>query len=112
MIKTGVATRPYNAKYIGIMGTQFSVPQSHKGENGETVLDGFIQVVAPGEYKYERGDKIIVTNIKSVMLRKAKNGTPYYTVYADIELDKQTFREKKGKRDIAKLKEDIPEELL
>lgn len=111
-IKANGRVCPNNARYIEKWGTQFSIPQSHKNSQGETVLDGFISLMADGEYPYERGDSIKIQKIKGVTLRKASNGQTYYTVYAEVELIKETYRPMKGQRDIKKVGGDIPEELL
>lgn len=112
MIKPNGTVYPISARYVEKWGTQFSVPQMHKGMNGENVMDGFIMLVAAGEYPFERGDGVKVTKINGVLLKKAHNGQPYYSVYADIELIKETYRMKKGKRDVARLEKDLPDELL
>ena len=111
-IKANGRVYPNSSRYIEGWGTQFSIPQAHKNSQGETVLDGFISLMADGEYPFERGDSIKINKIKGVTLRKANNGQSYYTVYAEIELIKETYRMKKGKRDTARLKDELPDELL
>lgn len=112
MVKTGCDVFPNKSRFIQGFGTQFSIPQSHRDEKGDTVFDGYISVMANGEYPFEKGDKIKILKIKSMMLRKAKNGDIYYTAFCDIELIKETYRVRKGQRDISKVINDIPEELL
>ena len=111
-IKVDSLVKPYTARSSHGWGTQFSVPQYHKGDNDRPVLDGYISVVANGEYPFEKGDQIKIIKIKNVFLKKGKNGEMYYTVFADVELVKETYRVKKGQRDIKKVIDDIPEELL
>lgn len=111
-VKTGASIIPCAARYLQGWGTQFSIPQTHKNERGEIVYDGFISVIASGEYPFEKGDRIKILKIKSATLKKANNGVTYYTVFADIELVKETYRVRKGQRDISKIKDNIPEELL
>lgn len=111
-IKEKAILKPNASRYMDKFGTQFSIPQSHRNSKGEVVQDGFISLVALGEYPFERGDRIRVLKLNGATLRKASNGLPYFTVYADVELIKETYRPIKGQRDIKKLGGDIPEELL
>lgn len=110
MVKEGKELKPCSAIYLGDIGTSFSIVQAHN-ENGTVIWDGYIQVIAPRTYDFEVGDKILITKIKSVVLRKWRDGAQRFSVYADIELKKQK-PSKRGQRAINKLKDDIPEELL
>lgn len=110
MVKEGHELKPCSATYLGDIGTSFSVSQSHK-ENGKLIWDGYLQVIAPSKYDFEVGDKIVVTKIKSVVLRRWRDGAQRFSVYADVDFIKQR-QSKRGQREIRKLKDDIPEELL
>ena len=106
MLKVGGEYRPFASKVVELgKYTQFSIPQSHK-DKGKYVLDGFINVLAPGEYDFNKGDTITVSEITAATLI-AYEGKQYFSVYAVVDLHKK--QQDPTKKIIA---EDISEEYL
>lgn len=106
MLKVGGEYRPISSKVVELgKYTQFSIPQSHK-DKGKYVKDGFINVLAPGEYGFQRGDTITISEITAATLI-AYNGKQYFSVYALVDFHKKEVDP--TKQIIA---EDISEEYL
>ncbi len=84
MVKVGKTYNPSGAKIVqGGKYTQFTIPQSH-WENGRYVMDGYLNILAPGEYTFQKGDRITVKQISAVTLR-LYGQTQYFSVYAKID---------------------------
>lgn len=111
MIKVGMTFKPYSAKITkGGEYTSFSLPQNHRNPNGVGLIqDGFINLLAPGEYNFERGDTIKVLKINGAELRNW-NGRQYFSIYGEVEYTPASVKLSEPNKDI--LNGDIPEELL
>lgn len=106
MLKVGGEYRPISSKVVELgKYTQFSIPQSHK-DKGKYVKDGFINVLAPGEYDFKKGDIITISEITAATLRYY-NGRQYFSLYATVEVYKPEIDQTKQQ-----IAEDISEEYL
>lgn len=106
MLKVGGVYRPCASKIVGLgKYTEFSIPQQHK-VSGKFVKDGFINVLAPGEYDFQRGDTITISEITAATLI-AYNGKQYFSVYAVVGFHKKEVDPTKQI-----IEEDISEEYL
>lgn len=114
MIKVGQLLKPYSARLVsGGKKTQFSIPQYHKDEDGNFHKDGFINLVAKGNYPWVKGsnDVIKLVAVKSVSIWKA-NGNQYVGIAADIEYitaEQNPYDKPDG---TGSWDDDIPDELL
>ncbi len=111
MVKIGQTFQPYSAKITkGGKYTSFALPQKHRNPYAEGYInDGFINLLVPGEYNFERGDTIKVLKINGAELR-LWNGKQYFSLYGEIEYKPSTVVLSEPNADI--LNGDIPEELL
>lgn len=106
MLKIGGVYRPCASKIVGLgKYTEFSIPQAHKA-NGKFIQDGFINVLAPGEYDFKRGDTITISEITGATLITF-NGKQYFSVYATVDFHKKEVDPTKQI-----IEEDISEEYL
>lgn len=106
MLKVGGEYRPCASKVVGLgKYTEFSIPQIHKA-NGKYIQDGFINVLAQGEYDFKKGDTITISEITATTLI-AYEGKQYFSVYAIVDFHKKAV-------DLTKqiIAEDISEEYL
>lgn len=84
MVKVGKTYAPTGAKIVqGGKYTQFTIPQSH-WEGSRYVTDGFLNILTPGEYTFQKGDRIKVKKITAVTIR-LYGRTHYFSVYANVD---------------------------
>lgn len=106
MLKVGTEYRPLAVRVFALgKYTQFTFKQYHK-DGRELAKDGYINVLAPGEYDYEKGDTVTISEITAATLRYY-NGRQYFSLYATVEVHKPEIDQTKQQ-----IAEDISEEYL
>lgn len=101
-----------NAKYQPVAAlilqggkyTRFAVPQFHR-QGDKDVADGFINILAKGDYDFHRGDTIRILRITGANVISAK----YFSIFAEIEHIPAMIA--KAEQNSKLLEHDIPDDI-
>ena len=85
--------------------TSFGVPLYHR-EGEKEVTDGFVSIVAKGEYNFHRGDSIKVLDITGVNMKDGK----YVSMFCNIKYKTNMKVKETPNRDV--IDRDIPDDLI
>lgn len=110
MPKVGTIVTPVNAKIIrGGRATEFCVGVCHFVPKRGFVSDGYVYFMVQGEYHWEKGDRIRVTEITGWRIYVPRTRAKRLIMYAKIEfMPKESFKD--GGEIMDRLKADVPEE--
>lgn len=114
MIEVEKPIYPYSARILsGGKRTEFSCPQYTRKPDGKWRPDGFINVIAKGQYDFRKGDMIIVhaADISGVNRQEPHPGSTYVSLFVE-KVDHMTKQQVVEEPTRELLDDNIPEDLL